>query len=322
MNREYSKNKRGIKYHNLKIDMPELCNEWSNKNKLGPECYHKSAKYKVWWQCSKGHEWETSIHARVFMKNNCPYCANKKVCNDNCLATLHPNLILEWDYNKNELDPKQVLPGSKKKVWWKCNCGYEWKAWIQDRVNGTKCTKCNYGYERRDESEIYNEDHTKKKCKICEEFLLLKEYRLRGNNQKGYWENNVCKKCDSQLVKDYRLTDAGIAAEIVRRIKYTSKKRSIPFDLDKEWVLNRLNEINWKCELTGLPMIRQRNSKECRNTGFRWNSISIDKIIPNKGYIKSNVRFVLNQINCFKQDGTDERMYMLAKNLLNYKEKK
>lgn len=47
-----------------------------------------------------------------------------------------------------------------------------------------------------------------------------------------------------------------------------------------------------------------------------WDSISIDKINPKLGYIKSNVRFVLNIINLFKHKGTDEYMYMLAEKLL------
>jgi hypothetical protein len=94
---------------------------------------------------------------------------------------------------------------------------------------------------------------------------------------------------------------------------------SLPFDLDKEWVLIRLNEIDWKCELTGMPMQKRRNNLEHRRTGFQWDSISIDKVVPSKGYVKSNVRFVLNQINLFKQDGDDNRMFMLAEALLRNK---
>lgn len=39
--------------------------------------------------------------------------------------------------------------------------------------------------------------------------------------------------------------------------------------------------------------------------------------LPNKGYTKNNVRFVLNQINAFKTDGDDDRMCMIAKALLD-----
>lgn len=312
--------KRNLEKFNLKIDASEVCLEWNYiKNSSRPEDYYKSSHDKVWWICSKRHEWQASIHARVFMQSGCPYCTNKLACLDNCFATLYPELAKEWDYDKNELTPYDILPNTKKKIWWKCSNGHEWKAWIGDRSSGTKCTQCTYGYTIRDRDNIYSEDGYKKCCKICNEWFDLDKFRIRGNNQKGYWENNICQKCDSQLLKDYRLTDKGIAAEIVSRAKYVSKRELLPFDLDKTWVLDRLNKINWQCELTGLSMKKRRDNLAHRQTGFQWNSISIDKIVPNKGYVKSNVRFVLNQLNVFKQDGDDDRMYMLAEALLRNK---
>lgn len=314
--------KKNLNERNLKLDDPNLCLEWNyKKNLIGPENFYKSSSFKVWWICAKQHEWEARIRARSLSKNNCPFCANKKCCKDNCLDTLYPQLSLEWNYDKNHLTPTQVLPNSKQKVWWKCQNGHEWKAWIGDRVKGTKCTQCHYKFIIRDRKDIYNKDKTAKYCKLCNQLYDLSFFRIKGNNQKGYWENNICKICDSKLVKDYRLTDKGIAAEIVRRTKYISKKESIPFDLDKEWILNKLNIIDWKCELTGLPMLKRRDNLEHRQTGFQWNSISIDKIIPELGYVKTNVRFVLNQINLFKQDGDDERLYMLAESLLKFRKK-
>src|SRR5258708_1217581 len=156
---------------NLKIDVPELCTEWNyNKNKLLPEDFYKSDSDKVWWVCSKNHEWEASIHARVFMNNGCPYCANKLACLDNCLETLCPELSKEWNCDKNELTPRDVLPNTKKKVWWKCVQGHEWKAWIGDRTHGTKCTQCEYGYVLRDRDAIYSLDGLQKCCKSCNEW--------------------------------------------------------------------------------------------------------------------------------------------------------
>lgn len=315
--------KRNIEQFNLKNDIPELCLEWNfNKNILGPKNYYKSSKDKVWWICDKQHEWEASIHARVFNKTGCPYCSNKLACKDNCLLTLYPHIAKEWNFEKNNLTPSEVLPNSKLKVWWKCSNNHEWKAWISDRISGTQCTQCNYNYVIRERDKIYNIDYTQKLCKTCNKWFDLSEFRLKGNNEKGYWENNICKKCDYKLVKDYRLTDKGIAAEIVRRTKYISKKENLPFDLDVDWVLNRLIGIEWRCELTNLPMIRKRDNLEHSNTGFQWNSVSIDKVIPLNGYVKTNVRFVLNQINLFKQDGTDDRIYMLAEALLRNKNEK
>ena len=81
--------KRNLNERNLEIDVPQLCLEWNyNKNNLKPKDFYKSDHTKVWWICIKGHEWEASIHARSCCGTGCPYCANKKVCKDNCLDTI------------------------------------------------------------------------------------------------------------------------------------------------------------------------------------------------------------------------------------------
>jgi hypothetical protein len=45
--------------------------------------------------------------------------------------------------------------------------------------------------------------------------------------------NSICNKCEQLNVEDYRLTDLGIAAEIVHRHKHVCKKENLTFDLDK-----------------------------------------------------------------------------------------
>ena len=169
--------------------------------------------------------------------------------------------------------------------------------------------------------DSYSEDHDKKICFKCKYMLDVNLFRIREKKKgrgKGKFISNICRSCEQIMVEDYRRTDRGIAAEIVRRTKSVCKKNNLPFDLDKDWVFNRLNNIAWKCELTGLPMSPKGFTK---SNGFKWDSISTDRINPNGGYTKNNVRFVLNQINVFRQNHSDEQMYMLAKSLLEYRNK-
>ena len=59
------------------------------------------------------------------------------------IAALFPNLVLEWNYEKNKsLTPEMVTPGSNKKVWWKCEEGHEWQAPIYNRAKGVGCPYC------------------------------------------------------------------------------------------------------------------------------------------------------------------------------------
>jgi len=62
---------------------------------------------------------------------------------DKSLLTNYKELCEEWNYSRNKIMPQNVLPGSTKKVWWKCKkCGYEWCASVNNRVKGRNCPLC------------------------------------------------------------------------------------------------------------------------------------------------------------------------------------
>jgi hypothetical protein len=59
------------------------------------------------------------------------------------LHILRPDLAKQWHPTKNgTLGPKDVTPGSRKKVWWLCERGHWWLAAVSDRIRGMKCTYC------------------------------------------------------------------------------------------------------------------------------------------------------------------------------------
>jgi hypothetical protein len=157
----------------------------------------------------------------------------------------------------------------------------------------------------------YSEDRTKKRCHLCQQMVSIELYRFK-EKKNGKFRNNVCKPCDAAYVARYRHSPVGIAAEFVRRSKYFCRINDLPFDLDKKWVLDTLEAQNWCCALTKLPMA----FKEIPKRGFTWNSISMDRIRHKDGYTKDNVRFVLNAVNLFRNDGPDDRMYMIAEALV------
>ncbi len=58
---------------------PELSKEWNyEKNgNLKPEDFTLSSHQKVWWKCSKGHEWQAIIKNRN-KSNGCPICNSER----------------------------------------------------------------------------------------------------------------------------------------------------------------------------------------------------------------------------------------------------
>jgi hypothetical protein len=59
------------------------------------------------------------------------------------LYVLRPDLAREWHPTRNgTLGPRNVTPGSGRKVWWLCEQGHWWLASVRDRVKGLRCTYC------------------------------------------------------------------------------------------------------------------------------------------------------------------------------------
>lgn len=122
-----------------------LLSEWNNKNQFEPNSITFGSTKKALWKCENGHEWSAVISNRV-RGAKCPYCTNKKTLTGyNDLATLRPDLMEEWIYEKNTTDPSKVRLGSNEKVWWRCgSCEGEWQAVIYNRTkeNGSGCPYC------------------------------------------------------------------------------------------------------------------------------------------------------------------------------------
>ena len=127
---------------------PHLLDEWHPElnQHLDPNKVYAGSKTVIWWICSKNkkHVWDTPAYTRSNVKSpkGCPFCAGQRVHPDESLEALYPELAKWWDYSKNVLLPSQVLPGSGKKVFWKCDQGHETERVINKIVKYGTCTKC------------------------------------------------------------------------------------------------------------------------------------------------------------------------------------
>jgi len=131
-------------FNDLASRFPQIAAEWSEKNyPLLPTMVTPFANRKVWWKCSKGHEWRTLISTRSG-GSKCPYCSGITLLKGfNDFATRQPQLAEEWSERNKPLTPDMVNEKSRKNVWWKCKiCGFEWQSLVQSRIKGTVCPVC------------------------------------------------------------------------------------------------------------------------------------------------------------------------------------
>ncbi|HIY45129.1 MAG TPA: hypothetical protein H9731_01280 [Candidatus Borkfalkia excrementipullorum] len=123
-----------------------LLEEWDySKNTMSPNDVTAGSGKKVWWKCKKcGYSWMAAVYHRTNRGSGCPCCLNKVIVKGvNDLATTHPHLLKDWDYEKNLLKPDEIPAGTGKKVFWKCNiCGFRWEAVCVSRARGAGCPQC------------------------------------------------------------------------------------------------------------------------------------------------------------------------------------
>lgn len=127
---------------------PMIAAEWHPKKngKRRPETLSAGTDLRVWWRCSKGHEWTAKISDRTQKNSGCPYCMNRRVlAGFNDLATTHPKIAAQWHPTLNgKLTPEMFTYGSAQRVWWLCEEGHVWKAPISRRAGVQKsgCPVC------------------------------------------------------------------------------------------------------------------------------------------------------------------------------------
>ena len=135
-----------IGFNDLATKYPTLAKEWSERNlPLTPDMVNEKSTKNVWWKCRTcGYEWKSVVRARA-KGSLCPICADRTVlAGYNDLATTDPELLDEWDYEKNTGTlPTAVSRNSMKIVWWKCSSSHSWRAKITDRTIEQKgCYLC------------------------------------------------------------------------------------------------------------------------------------------------------------------------------------
>jgi hypothetical protein len=85
-----------------------------------------------------------------------------------------------------------------------------------------------------------------------------------------------------------------------------AKRKGLPFDLDYPYLESIWPDKNI-CPVLNIEMIPNLG---CR--GATYNSPTLDRIIPDKGYVKGNVIVISSRANQIKSDALPKEMYQVA----------
>lgn len=133
---------------------PKIASEWDyDKNyPLTPDMIPAFINEKFYFICEKGHSYDINVSKRTSRGDSCPICSGKRVLKGyNDLETTNPELIKEWDYEKNIVKPYEISKGYDKKVWWKCNkCGHSYCNSPNSRISqNVGCKYCKGGVAKK-----------------------------------------------------------------------------------------------------------------------------------------------------------------------------
>jgi hypothetical protein len=150
-----------------------------------------------------------------------------------------------------------------------------------------------------EEKTIYGRTWRKKNEKHCKQYRLKRKKKMKENHK--IWQ---------QKNKDHNnsVRNSYIARNPLRKslqsARYRAKKYDIPFDITYDDLL--IPEV---CPYLGTPLIKSKNRGE-------GTSPTIDRIIPELGYIKGNVQVISDKANRMKNNATPEEMVLFAKYVL------
>jgi len=303
--------------NNFSTLYPKLSTEFHIKNTVSVEALSSHSDKKVWWLGKCGHEWEASVHNRV-SGTGCPVCSGRKIMiGENDFASLAPHLLVEWNYNKNTINPDQITMGSGKKVWWLGKCGHEWEDTIPHRREGRGCPFCSNhritdGYNNLFtlNPNLFAELHPSKNQLInLQTISSASGLKLWWMCKKDHeWEATVsdrkrgtgCPFC-SQRVSKSELAIKEYVESLGYNPKTQDRKTCQGFELDihvrEKKIAIEFNGLYWHSERTKSKNYHYEKWLACKNQGIQLIQIWEDDWNKNPEQIKKMIAHKLGSSN-------------------------
>lgn len=159
---------------------------------------------------------------------------------------------------------------------------------------------------------IVKRDHeplAMKQCTKCKQLLLVDQFHKSRNQKNGL--DNQCKSCRNTYAQLNPVMV--ITRNMLGSAKRTARKKSVPFDIDIDFIRKMVGENAQFA--SHCPIFKTRLEWSCRRSdtnGPLPNSPSIDRIDPAKGYVKGNVWIISNRANTIKSNATHEELKLVT----------
>ena len=153
-------------------------------------------------------------------------------------------------------------------------------------------------------AKTWAEDNPDKRKSIMDKWLNENPDR-RNEHNRNYYQRNT--EVINKRTRELQSSREGIGNFLLIRAKQSARKKGIDYELDRPWIEELLRE--GKCAVSGIDFVFEVKSRSPWKT-------SIDRINPNRGYIKDNCRLVCFAYNTLKGIGTDQEALFIANALV------
>ena len=132
--------------------------------------------------------------------------------------------------------------------------------------------------------------------------------KIKKKNSEFYKPStSQCKACYKVHNKKYMSTKDGYLTNALSSAKTRSKNKQMAFELDIEYLRSIATN---KCPVFNVDL---KYASSQKGTGRRDPySASLDKVIPELGYVKGNVVFISDWANLIKSNATEVQLYAVA----------
>lgn len=137
----------------------------------------------------------------------------------------------------------------------------------------------------------YNKKNEMKICSICKRWKPLHLYGNDGNNKLCY----TC--CERRALYSRTYREKHPKKAILKSARINAKKLGVTFSLKEEDI-----KIPKICPVLQIPI---KNGE--KRVGY-----SIDRIIPEKGYVKDNIKIISDRANRLKNNASIEELKLLV----------
>ena len=145
-----------------------------------------------------------------------------------------------------------------------------------------------------------------KRCRLCDRVKTFSDFHKNGNGKQLFGLASDCKECRKIKSKnDWAINKLNIKKNMINRSRSRAKKKNIPFTITEDDI-----EIPSKCPVFNHEFILDDTD---------W-TYSLDRIIPELGYVSGNLVVVSNKANIIKNNATPDEILIVGnfyKNLVS-----